>query len=195
MRLIYRIIIVSFLIILDPMMLTAHEASKHTGDANPSPAPVSLYQYLNPGEKAPDFNLINQEGKEISMEKLKGNPLIFTPVYASCPDACPLILHNREKIEKSLEDDIGKGAIFIAVTVDPEHDTPEVLKEFMTKLGVNPVNFHLLTGDPEIVNKVLADYKIRVRIDAKEGHVLGHSVIGYAIDSNGIVKKAIQFAQ
>ncbi len=94
-----------------------------------------------------------------------------------------------------MEDDIGKGVIFLAITVDPEHDTPEVLKDFMTKLKMDDENLHLLTGPPEKINKVLADYKIRVRIDSENGQVLGHSVMGYAIDNKGIVKKAIQFAQ
>ena len=181
-----------------PVMLLAHDGSKHKGEAKPSEAKnISgvVMKYLEQGDKAPDFSLINQDGKELSMVQLKGSPVIFTVIYTACPDACSLVLYNRDKIQKKLEDSIGEGATFLGVTVDPMNDTPEVLKEYITKLDLNPVKLHFLTGSTETIRKVLNDYRIRIRVDAEKGTVLGHSVMAYAIDADGIVQKAVEFAQ
>ena len=181
-----------------PVMLLAHDGSKHKGEAKPSEAKnISgvVMKYLEQGDKAPDFSLINQDGIELSMEQLKGSPVILTVIYTTCPDACPLVLHNRDKIQKTLEPAIGEGATFLGVTVDPMNDTPEILKEYITKLDLNPVKLHFLTGSTETIRKVLNDYRIRIRVDAEKGTVLGHSVMAYAIDADGIVQKAVEFAQ
>tara|TARA_B100000315_G_scaffold258073_1_gene308985 strand:- start:454 stop:996 length:543 start_codon:yes stop_codon:yes gene_type:complete len=180
------------------MMLLAHDGSKHKEDAKPSEAKYIsdfVMEYLEQGDKAPDFSLINQDGKELSMEQLKGSPVILTVIYTDCPDACPLVLYNREKIQKTFEPSIGEGATFLAVTVDPENDTPEVLKEYITKIGLNPVKLHFLTGSTETIRKVLNDYRIRLRVEVEKGTVVGHSVMAYAIDADGIVQKAVEFAQ
>jgi protein SCO1/2 len=195
---IYRIIASAAFMVLIPMMLLAHDGSKHKEDAKPSEAKYIsdfVMEYLEQGDKAPDFSLINQDGKELSMEQLKGSPVILTVIYTDCPDACPLVLYNREKIQKTFEPSIGEGATFLAVTVDPENDTPEVLKEYITKIGLNPVKLHFLTGSTETIRKVLNDYRIRLRVEVEKGTVVGHSVMAYAIDADGIVQKAVEFAQ
>jgi len=196
--LICRIITSAVLTLLIPMSLMAHDGSKHNEEAKPSDSEfISDFrmEYLDEGEKAPDFTLTNQDGKELSMTQLKGSPVIFTVIYTACPDACPLILYNREKIQKNLEASIGEGPTFLGVTVDPKNDTPEVLKDYITKLGLNPEKLHFLTGSYEQVRKVLKDYRIRIRVDAEKGTIVGHSVMAYAIDSDGMVKKAVEFAQ
>jgi cytochrome oxidase Cu insertion factor (SCO1/SenC/PrrC family) len=195
---IYRIIASAVFMVLIPMMLLAHDGSKHKGEDKLSEAKhISgvVMKYLEQGDKAPDFSLINQDGIELSMEQLKGSPVILTVIYTTCPDACPLVLYNRDKIQKTLEPAIGEGATFLGVSADPVNDTPEVLKEYITKLGLNPVKLHFLTGSTEAIRKVLNDYRIRIRVDAEKGTVLGHSVMAYAIDADGIVQKAVEFAQ
>ena len=193
-----RIITSAVLTLLVPMSLMAHDGSKHKEEAKPSDSEfISDFrmEYLEEGEKAPDFTLTNQDGKELSMAQLKGSPVIFTVIYTACPDACPLILYNRDKIQKNLEPSIGEGPTFLAVTVDPKNDTPEVLKDYITKLGLNSEKLHFLTGSYEQVRKVLKDYRIRIRVDAEKGTIVGHSVMAYAIDADGMVKKAVEFAQ
>ena len=194
----YRIIASAVFMVLIPMVLMAHDGSKHKGETKPSEAKhISgvVMEYLEQGDKAPDFSLINQDGKELNMVQLKGRPVIFTVIYTACPDACPLVLYNRDKIQKKLEESIGEGATFLGVTVDPMNDTPKVLKEYITKLALNPEKLHFLTGSTETIRNVLNDYRIRLRVDVEKGTIVGHSVMAYAIDADGIVQKAVEFAQ
>ena len=81
----------------------------------------------------------------------------------------------------------------MAITVDPEVDTPEVLKTYAKRLEVDEQGLHLLTGKPETVKKALLDYEIATEKD-KESGLVGHSVIGYTITSKGKIDKSILFS-
>lgn len=154
----------------------------------------SAIDFLHDGEKAPDFTLIDQNEKKISLSDFKGRPIFITFIYTNCPNACPLILQSREEIKEQFGKDLGeKELVFMAITVDPEFDTPKVLKNYAKTLEMDEKDLHLLTGKPEIVRKALHDYGIDHEKNEAEG-LVGHSVIGYTINSQGMIDKSILFA-
>jgi protein SCO1 len=100
----------------------------------------------NPGDKVPDFALVNQDGKIIHLRSYQGDVLLVTFIYTRCPypDFCPLVSRNFSKIYASLRKDpsLGPRIRLLSVSFDPDHDTPEVLRKyadtFKSTTGGNP---------------------------------------------------------
>lgn len=116
---------------------------KGTGPANTT-GPTHLPQ---PGEKVPDFALINQDGKRIHLTSYHGDVLLVTFIYTRCPfpTFCPLVSRNFAEIYAQLRKDpaIGSKKIrLLSISFDAKHDTPAVLKHyaetFNSTAGRNP---------------------------------------------------------
>jgi protein SCO1/2 len=116
---------------------------KGTGSANTT-GPAHLPQ---PGEKVPDFALVNQDGKRIHLRSYQGSVLLVTFIYTRCPfpTFCPLVSQNFAKIYAQLRKDPAmdsKKIRLLTISFDPKHDTPEVLKRYAARFnsttGGNP---------------------------------------------------------
>ncbi|MFQ5949245.1 MAG: SCO family protein, partial [Nitrospiria bacterium] len=149
---------------------------------------------LGEGDRAPDFILTDQNHNQVSLGDFKGRPRFVVFIYTHCEDVCPVVIENRKRLERDLAPSIGGGIIFLAVTIDPERDTPEVLKRFVKKIGVETKDLYLLGGNPRDVEKVLLDYNISVFRNRHTGHVVGHSSVGFAIDGEGVIRETLQFS-
>ena len=77
---------------------------------------------------APEFTLTNQDGKRLALKELRGKVLAITFIFASCVDTCPLLTAKMAGIQNRLGSDFGKKVHFVSITVDPERDTPKILK-------------------------------------------------------------------
>jgi protein SCO1/2 len=95
-----------------------------TGQTNPP----------KPGDKVPDFALINQDGKRLHLSSYQGDVLLVTFIYTRCPypDFCPLVSRNFSRIYASLKKDpaIDSKIRLLSVSFDPAHDTPAVLRQY-----------------------------------------------------------------
>ena len=87
-----------------------------------------------PGEKVPDFTLINQDGKRIRFSSFRGNALLVTFIYTRCPfpDFCPLVSKNFAEIYAATRgpSPLGPKIRLLSLSFDPEHDTPEALRRY-----------------------------------------------------------------
>jgi len=106
------------------------------------------------GDTIPDFTLTDQTGARVKLSQFRGQPVAVTFVYSRCPvaTACPLTVARFSKIDAGLKKD-NFGAL-LCVTVDPENDTPAVLKEYAAHVGADPKRWKFLTGDPRDVARV-----------------------------------------
>lgn len=103
------------------------------------------------------FNLAStwytEEGTGIQLSKLKGKVLVMVMVYTSCKAACPRLVADmlaiREQIPKSLD----KKVQYVLVSIDPEHDTPEKLKQFAISKNMDGDEWTFLQGNPESVRE------------------------------------------
>ncbi len=125
--------IVVFIITI-PIIALAHEQE---GEKASPP-----FSYLNEGDMVSDFTLIDQDRKEISLKKFRGFPVYITFIYTNCSDYYPLLLTGLDKIEKNLKEKRRGKLRFFAITVDPEVDTPEILKRYVKKLDLNTTKLH-----------------------------------------------------
>jgi protein SCO1 len=102
---------------------------------DPAPyQPTAARLEPSPGDQLPDFHLINQDGKQISLSKYRGKALALTFIYTRCPlpDYCILMNDNFAKVESALatEPTLEKSSHLLTISFDPAHDTPAVMKSF-----------------------------------------------------------------
>jgi protein SCO1/2 len=131
-----------------------------TGEISASgvtPTAATLQSPLRRGAPAPAFTLIDQRGEALSLESLAGRAVALTFVYANCHESCPLLIQRLKALEARTA---GADVAFVAVSLDPERDTPAALRAVATQWELG-ARWHLLTGDPAAVRRLLRDYGIQ----------------------------------
>src|SRR5262245_45368029 len=98
----------------------------------------------------PNVPLVNQDGTTVHLydDLLKGKAVAINLIYTRCKDECPLETARMVQLQHILGDRVGRDIFFYSISIDPEHDTPEVLKAYMEKYGVRP-GWQFLTGKKE----------------------------------------------
>ena len=87
---------------------------------------------------APAFSLMSQDGEPVSLGDLRGKVVAVTFIYTQCPDICPLLTQKMVEVQDALSGDFGGKIRFVSITLDPEHDTPAVLKDYAQFWGAKP---------------------------------------------------------
>ncbi|MCE3247963.1 MAG: hypothetical protein K0R41_1788 [Geminicoccaceae bacterium] len=135
---------------------------------------------------APDFALTSQDGKEVRLEDFRGKVVAVTFIYTSCPDVCPMLTDKMARVQDELGADFGSKVAFLSISVDPEHDTPAVLKEYAEALGANLAGWSFLTGEPAAIREVAHRYGVAVG-KAADGQV-DHTLLTTLIDRQGVMR-------
>ena len=132
---------------------------------------------------APDFTLTNQDGAPLALSELHGKVVVVSFIFTRCPGPCPLLTAKLVGIQKQLGDAFGKDVFFLSVTVDPEHDRPEVLKRYADAMGCDLSGWAFLTGTAAQVRDVTRQYGVFHQQQAS-GNV-DHNVLTSLIDRSG----------
>ena len=133
---------------------------------------------------APEFRLVTQSGRELSSAELRGRVTLLTGVYATCGATCPMILGQAKRALAALSPDERDGVVVVAVTMDPEHDTPSVLAELARGQKVGEPHFELLTGAPPDVDTLLDKIGVIHHRDPVTG-VIDHTNVFSLVDRRG----------
>ena len=80
--------------------------------------------------QAPDFTLTSQDGATVSLHDFRGKVVAIAFIYTYCTDVCPMLTAHMASVQEKLGSAFGPKIAFVSITVDPERDTPEVLKEY-----------------------------------------------------------------
>jgi protein SCO1/2 len=142
--------------------------------------PVPMVQ---PAAVGGPFRLVDQTGAEVTEAALKGQPSLVFFGFTHCPDVCPTTLFDVSEIYKALGRDGDKVKAFF-VSVDPERDTPEILKEYLSSFDPR---LRGLTGDPAAVASMEKAYRVyskKVPLDAG-GYTMDHTALVYLMDKDG----------
>ncbi|VAW67978.1 Cytochrome oxidase biogenesis protein Sco1/SenC/PrrC, thiol-disulfide reductase involved in Cu(I) insertion into CoxII Cu(A) center, partial [hydrothermal vent metagenome] len=101
----------------------------------------------------PNIELTNQDGKKFRFydDLIKDKVVSINFIFTSCQNVCPLETARLKEVYNLLEDRIGKDLFMYSITVDPERDSPEVLKEYMNKFDIGP-GWQFLTGKKEDID-------------------------------------------
>lgn len=106
------------------------------------------------GYSIPEFELTNQGGQPVDESILDGEITILAFIFTNCPFACPGMTGQMLQHQAGLE---GTGVRFLSISVDPANDTPEVLKAYGDRNGMDFTRWNLLTGPFEQVRSIVRD--------------------------------------
>jgi len=139
-------------------------------------------------EKVPDFEFINQEGKTISNKTYEGKVYVVEFFFSTCPTICP-IMNKKMLVLQDLF--FGNPAFGIAsISITPEIDTQEVLKEYAKTTGITHKNWHLLSGKSEEVVYSLSNkgFKLYAGKGDEDHGGFEHSGLFALVDKNGFIR-------
>jgi len=104
------------------------------------------------GEEVPDFSLVDEQGRPTRLSDFRGRLTVLEFIYTRCPlpDVCPRLSANFALLQKKF----GRDLVLLSITIDPDHDTPEVLHEYAQRWRADPSIWHFLTGEPDQVRRV-----------------------------------------
>ena len=136
---------------------------------------------------APKFELVNQNSDKINNDTYKGKVYVLEFFFTSCPSICPKMNLSMLDVENKFFGNPNFG--IVSITIDPIHDTPEVLKAHAEVLGVKSKNWNFLTGDKayifDLANK---GFNLYAGENSKVKGGFEHSGLFALIDKNGNIR-------
>ncbi|MEK5442180.1 MULTISPECIES: SCO family protein [unclassified Fredinandcohnia] len=136
-----------------------------------------------------DFSYVDQNGEDFSLKDLEGKVWIADMIFTQCDTVCPPMTAHMAKLQGMVkEEDL--DVEFVSFSVDPEVDTPEMLKEYAESYSDDLSNWHLLTGYTMNEITVFAKDSFAALVAKPEGEdQVVHMTKFYLVDQNGTVLK------
>jgi protein SCO1/2 len=138
-------------------------------------------------EPAPDFVLVDQDGRRVSLADLRGKTLLLDFVYTHCPGPCPILTGTHVAVQRALAPELRERVRFVSISLDPARDTPEALRAYASARGADLSGWSFLTGEEDTVADVLQRYGVGAK-PGKDGEI-DHLVITYLIDREGRIAR------
>ena len=135
----------------------------------------------------PDFRLTASSGEEVTKADLLGRPLVIAALFTTCSGPCPRLAAGLRELQSELT---GTDALLVTVSVDPEHDTPEVLQRYAEHYGADGERWIFLTGtEAEVQRLVREGFYLAVQRappgEAKIGEQVTHDTRFLVVDRAG----------
>jgi len=162
--------------------MSAGAAGLFTACSEQKPAFVSID--LTGADYAKNFELTDHNGKVRHLPDFAGKVVVLFFGYTQCPDVCPTAMVELASIKKALGQD-GQRLQGLFVSIDPQRDTPEVLKAYM---GNFDPSFLALTTSPEKLAELAKDFKVyykKVEGKTPTSYTMDHSAGSYVYDTKG----------
>jgi protein SCO1/2 len=108
----------------------------------------------------PEFSLVERSGRRVSLSDLRGKVWIANFFYSQCTETCPIQTANMAALQNDFvhEPDVR----FVSVSVDPEHDTPEFLRDYAGRYGADPERWLFLTGTKDEIYRLAEGFRLGV---------------------------------
>jgi protein SCO1/2 len=172
----WRLRLVVLLLALAALLLPTPASTHQTDDDKRLPV-------IGP---APQFALTSQDGTPVTLTGLHGKVVAVTFIYTGCPDICPLLTEKMAQVQDELRANFGAKIAFVSITLDPEHDTVEVLKQYAQLFGAKPEGWAFLTGSPEAIRDVAHRYGVFFARN-QDGSV-DHTQLTTLVDPSGQIR-------
>ena len=133
---------------------------------------------------APKFQLTDQDGKPFDSERLKGQVWVAALIFTNCPGVCPSMTQKMKALQDAVP---AKTVQLVSFTVDPERDTPEVLKQYARRFKADESRWHFLTGAKDTMFATFKDLKLSAT-PAQDGRAIDHAEQFLLVDGQGRVR-------
>jgi protein SCO1 len=169
------------------MLAVGMTASAVLMGRSPEPTPeASETQALPKIAPAPGFTLTSQDDAQVSLVDLRGKVAAVTFIFTRCTATCPVLTPMMSLVQERLGRDFGTKIAFASITVDPEHDTPEMLKLYAQAYGADVPGWSFLTGPPPVIADLTRHYGVFAAKNA-DGDI-EHSFLTSIVDQRGILR-------
>ena len=162
--------------------------------------PYFIFTYISKGQhsfielavigekdhKIPEFSFINQDSVIVTNSDYEDNIYIANFIYTTCPTICPTMTINMRYIQNKLK--IYPNIKFLSHTVNPEYDSPSVLKKYAQKMRIDESNFNFVTGDKNEIYDIAKSYFVNVSEDELAPGGFLHSEFLVIVDKEGRVR-------
>jgi protein SCO1/2 len=158
------------------------DGAGHAGVSGGSSAPSAPID-----EPAPEFRLIDQQGRELALADLRGKAVLLDFIFTTCKGPCPILTAAHASLQQKLPPRLAERTHFVSISLDPAHDTPQRLRAYAETRGADLERWSFLTGDPDLVRSVIADYRVGAARD-QSGEIV-HLVVTFLIDPEGRIRQ------
>ena len=169
----------------DPFSASRLKLLSDLASANAAPRGSAL----DAGQLVPDFTLLDQKRRKVSLSQFRGKVVVANFVYTTCalPNFCLRLANNLAVLQKRFTKELGRDLVLLTISFDPIHDTPEVLASYASQWDANPDTWRFLTGPPADVeracrlfgvhafsNEGLLDHSLHTVIINREGYLVAN---------------------
>jgi protein SCO1 len=155
-------------------------------------APALKAGVFDPPRQAPDFSLQSSEGGTLALRNYRGKVVVLGFGFTSCPDVCPITLATLAQARRKLGPAAADVQI-VYVTVDPERDNPERMKEYLHAFDTTFVGG---SGPADRLAAVRKDYGILAEKKVQgSSYLVAHSSYTYLIDRRGRLRALMQYGR
>ncbi len=149
--------------------------------------PLAYIELSGSRKKVPPFEFVDQHGDTISNEDYKGKIYVVEFFFSTCPSICPIMKENLLEVQREFKDNDDFG--IASFSIDPTHDTPQVLEEYAKTNGIDHPNWHLLTGKgTEVYELANKGFNIYAGEDADVPGGFAHSGYFALVDKEGFIR-------
>ena len=135
----------------------------------------------------PNASLIDENGKAVQLDAMKGSVAVYDFIFTSCTGICPVMSLNMAKVATEVAKDA--PVRFVSISVDPERDTPEKLRQYASRFRKDD-RWTFLTGErDEIVKLSVEGFKLAAGDPVAGGEPLLHSSKFAVADRNGVIRQ------
>jgi protein SCO1/2 len=153
-----------------------------------TPPASSGFELLKMGAPIPDAAFVDQDGNHVNLSSFRGDALIVTFIYTSCPmpNFCPLMDKNFQKMQAKLKENGNiLRARLLSVSFDPAVDTPAVMKTHANALGADTRLWSFVTGDRDEIDKFASGFGVSISRATNDPRDITHNLRTAIIDRQG----------
>ncbi len=136
------------------MLFALNMSTAQSSDRNPLP-PNSVYHL--------QVSVEDQFGEITGLDRYRGNPVLITMFYTSCPHVCPMLISTIKLTESKLSAGERAGLRVLTISIDPERDTPEKLRETLERHSVDGSRWSMVRSQPDDLRTIAGVFNVRYK--------------------------------
>jgi len=197
MRQVFTFLIIVLAIAL-ALVFEPHYATAYAANSIPQPkGSIQKFQYKKAlqesqnaiGNKLSNFRLTDASGKGITLHEFHGKPLVLSLIYTSCYQICPMTTRHLSSVIEKARTTLGSDKFSVAILgFDSQVDSPQAMKHFANKQGINDANWHLLSADAKAIAGLTKELGFLFFTSPKG---FDHVVQATIIDADGVVYRQV----
>jgi protein SCO1/2 len=129
------------------------------------------------------LTLIDQDGKPTSLHAFEGRTVVLHFIFTHCLAACHLQVKSLRAVRETFPADLRSRIQFVSVSLDPEHDTPDVLRQYAVANGIADADWRFVTASPDVIERLTRLFSVR-REPVADGQI-NHTLAVFLFDASG----------